>query len=391
MNIRRFQRILASAAAIAAIAGMTSCGEEKFHVEGTIAEATDSILYFENMSLSGPVVKDSVKLGADGSFAFSGSRSDAPEFYRLRIGGQIINVAVDSTETINVKASYPTMAFDYEVTGSDECAKIKELAQKQMALQYQANAIVADPTLGVDAVSDSLTAVVLAYKNDIKFNYIFKEPMRAYSYFALFQTISVMGTPSLIFNPRSSEDDVKVFAAVATSWDNMYPGAERGENLHNIAIEGMKNIRIVRNKNAATIDPDIIDMSGVLDINLKDNKGAMRRLSDLKGKVVLLDFHLFSGDGSKERIMMLRELYNKYHSAGFEIYQVSLDGDEHFWKLQTAALPWISVRLQSGDEDVLQRYNVQAIPTFFLLGKDVNVYKRDAQMKDVEQEIKALL
>ena len=50
----------------------------------------------------------------------------------------------------------------------------------------------------------------------------------------------------LIFNPRSSEQDVKVFAAVATSWDTFYPNEERGENLHNIAIEGMKDIRIIR-------------------------------------------------------------------------------------------------------------------------------------------------
>ena len=38
-----------------------------------------------------------------------------------------------------------------------------------------------------------------------------------------------------------------------------------------------------------------------------------------------------------KRIMMLRELYNKYHAQGFEIYQVSLDEDEHFWKTRTAA------------------------------------------------------
>ena len=42
------------------------------------------------------------------------------------------------------------------------------------------------------------------------------------------------------------------------------------------------------------------------------------------------------GVGTK-RIMMLRELYNKYHAAGLEIYQVSVDPDEHFWKTSTAA------------------------------------------------------
>ena len=87
--------------------------------------------------------------------------------------------------------------------------------------------------------------MLAAYKQDVKTNYIFKEPMKASSYYALFQTIQLGNTNSLIFNPRNNKDDVKVFAAVATSWDTYYPGAERGKNLHNIAIEGMKDIRII--------------------------------------------------------------------------------------------------------------------------------------------------
>ncbi len=88
----------------------TSCNNKQFHVNGTISEAKDSILYLENMSLNGPQVVDSVKLGEDGTFAFGEqSIADNPEFYRLRIANQIINVSIDSTETVTFKASYPTM------------------------------------------------------------------------------------------------------------------------------------------------------------------------------------------------------------------------------------------------------------------------------------------
>lgn len=72
--------------------------------------------------------------------------------------------------------------------------------------------------------------------------------MKASSYYALFQTIQLGGTNSLIFNPRNNKEDVKVFAAVATSWDTYYPNAERGKNLHNIAIQGMKDIRIMETR-----------------------------------------------------------------------------------------------------------------------------------------------
>ena len=391
MKIKPFNSLFAIALAAVAVLGMASCNEKKFHVNGTIGNAADSTLYFENMSLNGPVVIDSVKLSADGTFAFDDKAPTAPEFYRLRIAGQIINIAIDSTETISIKAEYPGMASQYEVSGSEECSRIKELTLMQMGLQTQLNAIASNPQLGADAVNDSVARVVEAYKTRVKTDYIFKEPMKASSYFALFQTLYAGGQSVLIFNPRSSEQDVKVFAAVATSWDTFYPNEERGENLHNIAIEGMKDIRIIKSKQAqGVIAADKVNTSGIIDFTLTDNKGQERRLSSLQGKVVMLDFHLFAGEKSLQRIMMLRELYNKYHAAGLEIYQVSVDSDEHFWKTQTAALPWISTR--AGDDTrVLQLYNVQQVPTFFLLDRNCNVVKRDAQIKDIDAEIKALL
>lgn len=368
---------------------LTSCDNRKFHIDGTVTEAKDSVLYLENMSLDGPVVVDSVKLDDKGSFSFSEKAPDAPEFYRLRIAGQIINLSVDSTETIKIKAAYPSMATGYTVEGSAECATIKELALKQIDLQNRVIAVQNNPNLGYDLTRDSIGRLIEAYKDEIKRNYIYKAPMRASSYFALFQTLGNM----LIFNPRESAEDVKAFAAVATSWDTYHPNAVRGKNLHNIAIEGMKDVRIMRNKMAAQgIDASKVHVSNIIDISLLDNKGNRRSLTDLKGKVVLLDFHVFGARESTKRIMQMREIYNRYHSRGLEIYQVSLDPDEHFWKTQTAALPWISVRDPQGlQSQNLASYNVTSIPTFFLIDRNNELKKRDAQITDIDAEINALL
>ena len=392
--MKNMKRSISSIFAISAAVVLTisSCTGRSFNISGAITEAKDSVLYLENMSLSGPVAIDSVKLSESGTFSFSHQAPAAPEFYRLRIAGQIINIAVDSTEQIEVKAQYPTMSAVYDVSGSDECAKIKELALHQMDLQRQVDAIISAPDLGIDAVRDSVQRVTEAYKEGVKNQYIFAQPMRAYAYYALFQTVRLGQMESLIFNPRSNEQDVKVFAAVATSWDTYYPEAERGKNLHNIAIEGMKNIRILQQQQLSSIDPNLVNVSNVIDINLPDNKGQLRRLTELNGKVVLLDFHVFASEGSTARIMQLRDIYNKFHAQGLEIYQVSLDPDEHFWKTQTAALPWICVRDERGAQsDYIVSYNIQSIPTFFLMGRNSDLYKRDAQIKDLEAEIRSLL
>lgn len=389
MNI---SKTLSALAVSLMMLGAVSCSNKKFEVSGNITDAKDSLLYFENMSLNGAVVVDSTKLDADGNFSFAVDAPSAPEFYRLRIAGQIINVAADSTEHVTIKAAYPTMASQYEVSGSDECSKIKELAIGQMALQASINNIVRNTNLNDDVMRDSIRVILAQYKEGVKNNYIFKEPMKAYAYFALFQTIALGYENVLVFNPRSNEDDVKVFAAVATSWDTYYPKAERGLNLHNIAIEGLKNIRIMKAEQQQTVDPSKVEYTGVIDIALPDNKGNIRKLSSLKGKVVILDFHLFETKESTARIMQLRELYNKYHAQGFEIYQVSIDPDEHFWKTSVAALPWICVHSDDGlNAAELGMYNVRDIPTYFLIDKNNVLQKRDVQIKDIDAEIKALL
>ena len=391
----KISKIYSAAVIMVAALAFTSCNNKKFHINGNITEATDSMLYLENLSLNGPVKIDSVKLGEDGSFAFDENAMDSitPEFYRLRIANQSINLSIDSTETIKVKASYPQMSYKYEVEGSENCSKIKDLSLKQMILQSNINGIMKSPNIGIDSVDVIVARMLDAYKQDIKVNYIFKEPMKASSYYALFQTIQLGNVNSLIFNPRNNKDDVRVFAAVATSWDTYYPGAERGKNLHNIAIEGMKDIRIIENQRAQQqIDASKVSVNGCIDLAMEDSKGQVRRLTDLKGKVVLLDFHLFASSESTKRIMMLRELYNKYHAAGLEIYQVSVDPNEHFWKTSTAALPWICVRDEGGIQgQSLQLYNVQSIPTFFLIDRSNTLKARDAQIKDLDEAIRNLL
>jgi hypothetical protein len=376
---------------LCAAAVLTACGGDKYHVEGELKDAKDSVLYFEHVGLSGIEEVGRTTLDKEGQFEFSGDAPDAPDFFRLRIGDQIINIAIDTAETVSVKARYPQMSTIYEVSGSDDNQKIKELALKQIDLQERVLALEGSGSLPEPELRDSLHRMLYTYKEDVKRDYIFPAPYKSYAYFALFQTLG----PWLIFDPKSNADDVRVFGAVATSWDTFYPGAERGENLHNIAIEGMKNVRIVesrRQAQAQAVDENKIVESGIIEIQLPDNHGRQQRLTSLKGKVVLLDFHMFGLADSPQRILSLREYYNKYHAQGLEIFQVAFDRDEHFWKQMTDALPWICVRdAESINSPLFVSYNIPSLPEFFLIDRQNNLVKRSSQMKDLDAEIRALL
>ncbi len=68
---------------------------------------------------------------------------------------------------------------------------------------------------------------------------------------------------------------------------------------------------------------------------------------------------------------MLRELYNNTLRKDLEIYQVSLDADEHYWKTSAANLPWVCVRDGNGVYSTnVAVYNVRQVPSIFLINRN---------------------
>ncbi len=377
------------AALVVAALGACSSGPQ-FKIEGEVTGADGKMLYLEASALEGIVPMDSVKLDGDGSFTFKGERPASPEFYRLRVEDKVINLSVDSTETLTVEAPYENFATDYTVTGSANCEKIKELTLKQTRLQSRVDELSAAMNaraLGVDDFQDSLAVLLKAYKDEVKINYIFSAPNTAAAYFALFQKLNNY----LIFDPLNSKEDIRCFAAVATSLNQHFPHADRSKNLYNIVIKGMKNTR-ARQQQAVEVPETTVQETGVIDIDLRDLEGNEHRLSDLKGKVVILDFTIYQSAVSASHNYMLRDLYDKYAAQGLQIYQVSLDADEHYWKTTADNLPWICVRDGNGIySSYATAYNVQNVPTLFLVSRANELVSRSETIKDLEKEVKALL
>ena len=381
------KKMICAMAALTMLA--TACKDkgEQFEINGRIAEADGKTLYFEAVTLNGIEALDSTRLDEDGQFCFQGTRPFNPEFYRLRIDRQIVNWSVDSTETIHVEAELPDMGTDYEVEGSGNCQTLKEINNKLIALQQSIKDITNDKALTLGEQERLVHEKINLYKNEMKMHYIMENPASAPAYFALFQTVN----GSLIFNPINNPDDIKFVGAVATAWDANYPGTSRTENLHNIAIQGMKNTKRPTPVSLEDIDPGKISAAGIIDIELPDIHGKNRKLSDIRNKVVLLDFTAYSLPSSQERIMQMRGLYDKYSSLGFDIYQVSIDPDEHYWKTACEHLPWTCVYESRGEASgYLGSYLVRRLPTYFLINRHGDLVARDEQIDDLEKTIRLL-
>lgn len=364
--------------------------KEKFTVEGTVAGAKDKVLYFDAARLEGLVTLDSMKLSENGQFKFEGVRPESPEFFCLRLEDKIINLSIDSIETVHIETDYLQFDTNYKVEGSENVEQIKEITLLHRQLLGALAGLTADHNKGKlsnKAYYSAMNERFENYKKSLKTKYIFKAPYSAAAYYALF--LKVNGY--LILDPYNNREDLKCFQAVATSLNEKYPHANRTKNLYNITIKGMKNTRRPKVKQLE-IPEDQIEVAGIIDIELRDLEGKLCKLSDLKGKVVLLDFLIFQSPVSSTHIFNLRKLYDKYAAQGFEIYQVSLDADEHYWKTASDNLPWVSVRDVYGIySKYASAYNVEQLPSFFLINRSSELVARDSNIDNLEKSIKSLL
>ena len=362
--------------------------ENKFCIEGNIKGADSCMLYLEHLTLGeGTVAIDSVRLKEDGSFCFKKEGVTSPEFYRLRIGGQGINLAIDSTETVRIEADLENLSFGYKVEGSGTCDTIRLLCLKLADLEREARRISADRNFTIEERDSLIAGLLNKYKAEVKKDFLFDHYDKSYSYYACFQTLG----SSLVFNPMQEKSDLTWMRAVANAWNNKYPSSPRTQNLCNIIQECRRN-HAKPQQIVLDVDGEKVRELGIIDMTFPDIHGQERTLSDLRGNVILLDFTAFSLDGSTERTLLLRELYDKYHDRGFDIYQVGLDANEHLWKQRSEALPWVSVYCEEGlENDMLLLYNVQHLPCYFLIDRNCDLQARQEDIPDLEKAIEMLL
>lgn len=372
---------------LSALVSVVSCTKApQATIEGTITEAAGKVLYLDYIGVEKTTVADSVKLDKEGAFRFRVAQPECFDFYRLRIGKELAYLSVDSTETLTVTAALPTLSIAYEVEGSEDNLMLKALVMKQRELQHDVQQLMQNAT-NLATAQARFDELVLDYKKAVRMEYIFPDPGKPYAYFALFQRLG----GRYIFDPTATRDDIRCFAAVATNLDLFYPEAERTKNIKSITLKGMRNTRPTQSVDYSVLEGKIHEAS-LIDIALPDIDGQERRLTDLKGKVVMLDFNVYGHPQSSARVLIMRELYEKYAAQGFEIYQVSLDENEHFWKTAVESIPWVCVRsTEAPYSKEANLYGVREVPTYFLINRAGELVMRDTMVKELEQELERLL
>ena len=328
-----------------------------FTIEGEITHANGETLYLEHTGLVKTTALDSCVLDANGDFKLHAVAPEHPDFYRLRIASQSLPLAIDSTETIAITASRDSLSHTLAIEGSDNSLAIAQLratartASREQLREHAKTIIVTNPR--------SLAA-----------------------YYAVF----LKQGGQYIWNIFDAADR-RMYQAVATSFNVWMPNYERSKALYAQVSDIIKAEREIQQQAAMR---QLINNAEntVLDISLTDDNGITQSLTDLRGKLIVLDFSAIEMEQSQGYIFELRELYNRYHNRGVTIYSVSLDRNKLLWEDGVVNLPWTNVYAGEQAIEVMTRYNVQSIPTLFLLDRKGNVQGRYTNFEQLDADIR---
>lgn len=137
------------------------------------------------------------------------------------------------------------------------------------------------------------------------------------------------------------------------------------------------------------------------EIAINDSEGNVRKLSDLKGKIVLLDFWAsWCGPCRRENPNVVR-VYDKFKDAkfknadGFEIFSVSLDKSSSKWlaAIKKDNLKWENhvCDFKGWASSGVATYNVTGIPKTFLIDEEGTILASGLRGAALENSLKRLL
>lgn len=341
---------------------LVGCNQQPtFTISGTITDGQDQKIYLEHTSLVGTTIIDSCVIENNGKFLLESAAPKYPDFYRIRIGQQSLPLIIDSIEQIQINSALAELSYTQDISGSESClqiAKLRSIARKASR----------------DELREASKQMIVA------------NPASLVAYYAVFLKQNGLAVWDI-----TQASDRRLFQAVATSFDLHWPDYDRTIALRN---QVLGQLQLERNDRNNQVMQQIIEASenAFLDIALPDHTGKEQKLSSFQGNVIILDFSSTAMQQYSAYNFELRDLYNKYNKQGLIIYSVGVERNQTTWKEAVENLPWTTVMADSNTaQTVLSQYNVQSLPTLFLLDRKGNVQGRYIDFKSLETDIKKYL
>jgi len=339
------------------------------NIKGNIQNAGNLTAYFDVKSLSNAIQSLQNEPMEDGSFHFNFPEGLDAGMYRVRIGAKSIDLILNGNESeINIEGHLNTLQdFDYSITGSPMSDKYRQ---------------------AVNDLINKKADVMSMYQTTVTN----EDP--------LLSAALVLGTSPA--NPALYE----VYNAIGEKLKTQYPSADITRDFNGFAQKMKKNYDMQQSRYRVKVGEPAPE------IELPDVNGKTRRLSDLKGQLVLLDFWASWCGPCRRANPKVVELYHKYKDDGFTVFNVSLDGldertkrrfpaDQLDAQLERSKDRWLDAikkdnlvwdnhvsDLKKWDSAAAALYGVRSIPTTFLIDQEGTIVAVNPNKNTLESEIK---
>lgn len=332
----------------AALLLLSACGQ-KTVIDGTLQGKADADVVVKLLDVNKYQVLDTVRTSSAGAFSYRPELKDGcPEFIYLFYGDrQVASLLLSPGDRVKVTAD--TLG-NYTVEGSEESLLLQEVENNyaQFLLDME--------RLSVQGDNGQLSRrYVDYYRRCVR--YVMEHSKSLTSVPVLFQRVN--GNLPVFDQPT----DGIIFSNVCDSLKTVFPQSRFVKALEREAA---------RRVNLMDLDRRIGDAGevGFFDIDLPSMDGSRLRLSDVKGKVVMLYFWATTAEQKMFNMDALLPVYNELQGRGFEIYAVSLDVDKTAWAsaVRNQKLPWINVcDTRGAASPLVGMYGLGSLPTAYFL------------------------
>jgi thiol-disulfide isomerase/thioredoxin len=334
-------------------------------------------IYLDTLNGQNPWIFASSAIDSNGNFKIS-ALVTTTEIFRLRLeDNNFMMMILSPGEKINLKTSGSKLGTEALVMGSPQTQLLYTAVGKQQKSDSRMAALdqqykMAQATPG----QDSLLGVIIKQfkendsilKSDLKVM-MHKEPSSLAWLFFLYLT----NQPKFDMSA-----DFEIIDKVDAAMFKTYPKNPFVNQYH-------QQVEIERKTAIGASAPEIA---------LADPQGKIRKLSSLKGKVVLIDFWAsWCGPCRKENPNVVN-IYGKYHDKGFEVFSVSLDKERGSWLAAIAKdnLIWPDhvSDLKYWKSEGAAAYGVTSIPFTVLIDKKGKIVAKKLRGEELESKVKEL-
>lgn len=360
----------------------------QFVIKGVIEDGKEKKVTLSELLVNGTKDIQTIEINKDGSFKFK-AKTEIPRFYQLSISeNNFLTLLVEPGEKISINALSNNLSIA-EIEGSNGSLLVQDINNQLVETKHQLNSIVNKINSIKDNDNNSQEfdelntqyGKIVNTQRDSSIAFIIRNLNSLASIVALYQKYD--NENYVLYKNR----DLQYIKIVSEALTKKYP-----ESKHVKALLANKEDLLKRYNSAVSnlkINKIVNEQSNILsfpEIYLPNQSGDSISLNQTKGKYILINFWASWSEESIKRNLELKNIYNKYHSKGFEIYQISLDTKIENWTkaIKFDQLPWINVIDVSGRMSYYAKiYNVKTLPTSYLINPEGEIFFVNPSMKQL--------